>query len=64
MNEMRRNYHKDLNNNDNFELQMKKKMEKASRNAGDIMSVSDELFASVENNTHFYEATDNIPADV
>jgi len=65
MNEMRRNYHKDLNNNDNFEIQMKKKMERGSRNdGGGLMSVSDELLESIENNTHFFEATDNIPPDV
>ena len=63
MNEMRRNYHKDLNNNENFEAQMKKRMERGSRNGG-VLGVSDELLESIENNTHFFEATDNIPADV
>jgi hypothetical protein len=64
MNEMRRNYHKDLNNNENFEAQVKKRMEAGSRNRGGVLGVSDELLDSIENNTHFFEATDNIPADV
>ena len=61
---MRRNYHKDLNNNEQHELQMKKKMERASRNDGNLLSVSSELLDTIENNTHFFEATDNIPPDV
>lgn len=35
-----------------------------SRNDNRLLQMSDELIDSIENNTHFFEATDTIPKDL
>ena len=66
MDEMRKMYHKDLNNMDNIEFIQKKKLEtKLSRNDGNLNAMASDLIESFEdNNTHFFEATENLPKDL
>ena len=61
MNEMRRQYHRELTANENFEYNMKKQLdERLKRQNAD----GDDFMDSMENSAHFFEAAENIPEDI